>query len=104
MNIIKSMNIQSTAISDLAHVFRFLYVRRTGCAHEISSFMFFFLYNFIYNVGRIEDARSKGRASMWLSIVGIISATLVFIIVPIVIFVGGAAAIATGGAVIVQNG
>jgi len=45
-----------------------------------------------YDEGNIEDARSKGKASMWLSIVGIIITVLAAIIIPVIfIFVVGAA-------------
>jgi len=47
-----------------------------------------------YDDGNIEDARSKGKAAMWLSVVGIIVTVLVVIIIPIALFVGGAAAVA----------
>jgi len=46
-----------------------------------------------YDEGNIENARSKGKAAMWLSIVGIIITVLVVIIIPIALFVGGAAAV-----------
>lgn len=48
-----------------------------------------------YNDGDIEGARSKGKASMWLSIVGIIITVLLVIVIPVVIITTGAAAVAS---------
>merc|ERR1712131_223861 len=47
-----------------------------------------------YDEGNVEDARSKGKAAMWLSIVGIIITVLVVIIIPVVLITGTAAAVA----------
>jgi len=46
-----------------------------------------------YDEGNVEDARSKGKAAMWVSIAGIIITVLLIIIIPLVIIFGTAAAI-----------
>jgi len=46
-----------------------------------------------YDEGDIEGARTKGRAAMWVAIVGIIVDVLLVIIIPLVVIFGTAAAV-----------